>query len=160
MRLRERIAALATLGCVSVSGPACSGDSDEIDRVIARQPRGSGVPDNAVGGGTDDSTGAPVGYPTRLPVVPGGRAVSGGVDPGVVRTATLVYENMTSAEYRDALAAMMQPLGQRITSDNETPSGSRRLRLAIGTANASALVLPEGGGIRVTFTMMDRETPP
>lgn len=148
MRARDAIACLALVA-------ACSNDEEELRRAIEQQRAGSGIPASAVGGGIDEETGLPVGYPTGLPFIPGGRAISGGVDPGRVRTATVLYDDITVDEYKARLASAMQPLGQRIESDITSGTGARLLRLDLGEAHASAIVNTERGGLRIDFTMLE-----
>lgn len=148
MRTRDAMLAITLV----VAG--CS-DDDELQRAIESQRSGPGVPASAVGGGIERETGLPVGYPLGLPFVAGGRAISGGVDPGRVRTATVLYDDMTVDEYKAALAAAMQSHGQRIESDITSGTGARLFRLDLGDAHASAIVNAERGGLRVDFTMLE-----
>lgn len=156
--MRESI----SLGVLAFLLTACGKDPElqEIERAMAERPRDQGVPTAAIGGGIDPATSLPVGYPPSLPIVPGFEILSGGVEPGAIRTTTLEYDGMTVDGYRDALAAAMQALGQRIERDDPTPNGGRRLRLGIGERRATAVVTPGQGDVRVDFMMVDRAPTP
>lgn len=139
---------------------ACKSEQEELVEQLARQPRGH-VPPMAVGAGTE-ANGLPLGYPERLPLVPGGEAVGGGVDPGVIRTATIRYPHLGVTAYVTALEAALRERGQRIVTSFETASGSRQMRIDVGEGYANLVVAPEtpeGGSVRVDVTMMEPRTP-
>jgi hypothetical protein len=141
---------------VVVCAGACSRGADEIREAERRTGNLDRVPPAAIGSGNDPATGLPVGYPPGLPLVPGGRAISGGVDPGVIRTATLVYEGMTVATYAEGLRVALEANGQRIISTFDTPSGSKQIRVDLGAGTANLIVADDQGRVRVDVTAMDR----
>lgn len=143
-----------SLGCA-----ACKDHVEEIRQAQAATRSTDRVPPQAVGYGTDPDTGLPLGYPPRLPLVPGGRALSGGVDPGVIRTATLVYDGMSVQQYVDALNAALTANGQRLVRTFDTETGSKQLRVDLGSGYASVVVTDNQGQVRVDISAIDRATP-
>ena len=68
MRTRDAIAVLALLSPLALAA-GCSNDDEDLRRAIEQSRGGPGVPATAVGGGTEEGTGLPVGYPLGLQYV-------------------------------------------------------------------------------------------
>lgn len=142
---------------IAVSLAGCRGDEvEEINRAQARTRGTDRVPVSAVAEGNDPETGLPLGYPPNMPLVPGGRALSGGVDPGVIRTATLSYDDLTVDAYIEALRALLEADHKRIVGTFTTESGSKQLRVDLGSGYASVIVADAQGQLRVDVSAIDR----
>lgn len=96
-----------------------------------------------VAGAAVSSAGAPVGYPEGFPLVAGYTVVSGSVDPGVVRTATLTYE-LDATALADALVAQAGAEGFTLAERESSPGGTVRLRFERGRADVSAAIRSDG----------------
>jgi hypothetical protein len=160
MNRAERSRGLAiAIGCAAsllATNPGCRSDADQIAAATERTGDLVRVPPSAVGGGLDPATGLPVGYPPAMPLVPGGEALSGGVDPGVIRTATLVYDGMTVETYVEALRAALEAHDQRIVTSFDTATGSKQMRVDLRSGYANLIVADDHGRVRVDVTAMDR----
>lgn len=156
--MRDRRGAFAlvlALACV-----ACR-KSPVAELVEAERNRGGGghVPEQAIGSGTDPSTGLPVGYPPSLPMLQGARALSGGVDPGVVRTSTLVFEGRSVSEVEAELRSALTAHGQRIVDVFAPADGSKQFRIDLGEQYATVILSDDHGRVRMDTTAIDRRRP-
>ena len=145
---------LAILVATAMGG--CHDDVGEIRRAQQRTRGTDRVPVSAVAEGNDPETGLPLGYPPSMPLVPGGRALSGGVDPGVIRTCTLSYDHLTIDGYIEALNRLLEADHKRVVRTFTTESGSKQLRLDLGDGYASVIVADAQGQLRVDVSALDR----
>lgn len=146
------VVALATLG-------ACEKRAEQIEAAQRRTGGLDRVPTSEVGGGVDPTNGLPVGYPPSLPLVPGWRAMSGGVDPGVVRTSTLVYDGRTVAEVERELRAALAERNARVVNVFAPRDGSTQLRIDLGDGYATVILSDDHGRVRFDTTALDRRRP-
>ena len=142
----------AALSLAVVTG-ACRNDAAEIE-AAQRAAHTQAMPATAVGGGADPGTGLPVGYPPDVPLVPGAEAVSGGVDPGVVRTALLRYR-MPQAAFVEALVRALEEASFRIVDRHASSTGAVHLRAEKGDRGVSFVVADENGTTRVDVVSRD-----
>lgn len=146
----------ATLALV-VASASCRDEAAEIE-AAQRAAHAETVPATAAGGGVDPSNGLPLGYPPDVPLVPGAEAVSGGVDPGVVRTALLRY-GMPRDAYVEALAQALEAASFRIVDRRTSSTGAVHLRAEKGERGVSFVVADENGTTRVDVVSRDVPAP-
>lgn len=135
---------------------ACKSDADQIREAQRRGAGRDGVPTESVGSGIDPRTGLPIGYPPSLPMLPGARALSGGVDPGVVRTATLVFDGRAVADVERELRAALAARNARVVNTFAPPDGSTQLRIDLGDGYATVILSDDHGRVRMDTTAIDR----
>ncbi len=164
MRRRDRRARYLA-SCVGNSGlvlltwialTACESRAGQIEAAQRRTGALDRVPTSEVGGGVDPTSGLPIGYPPSLPLVPGWRAMSGGVDPGVVRTSTLVYDGRSVAEVEQALRAALEERNARVVNVFTPRDGSTQLRIDLGDGYATVILSDDHGRVRFDTTAIDR----
>ncbi|MFO0692430.1 MAG: hypothetical protein U0230_02635 [Polyangiales bacterium] len=148
---------LAAALTLPVAMGACRDDAAEIEAAQRAAHTGS-MPPTAVGGGLDPASGLPVGYPPDVPLVPGAEAVSGGVDPGVVRTALLRYR-MPQAAFVEALVRALEEASFRIVDRHASSTGAVHLRAEKGDRGVSFVVADENGTTRVDVVSRDVAPP-
>lgn len=155
--MRKPELALALL--LAHAGFGCKSEIDELVESERRRGGGSEVPGQFVGTGTDPATGLPIGYPPSLPMIAGARAISGGVDPGVVRTATLVIDGRTVEQVETELRAALAARNARVVNEFAPPDGSTQLRIDLGDQYATVILSDDHGRVRMDTTAIDRRTP-
>lgn len=141
---------------ITLGAAACKSDADQIREAQRLGAGRDGVPAEAVGSGIDPRTGLPIGYPPSLPLLPGGRALGGGVDPGVVRSATLVFDGRTVADVDRELRAALAARNARVVNTFAPPDGSTQLRIDLGDGYATVILSDDHGRVRMDTTAIDR----
>lgn len=152
MPRRELVAVLLAatlLGCEKSPG-------EQLREAERHRRGGARVPAQFVGGGTDEATGLPVGYPPSLPMLEGARAIGGGVDPGVVRTSTLVFDGKSVGQVETELRAALAARNARVVNVFEPPDGSKQFRIDLGDQYATVILSDDHGRVRMDTTAIDR----